>query len=83
MSNEAKQNKEMGGIVGTGTITAEVVVEREFGNGSFFELYSGYVSKKIIELLELEKENAAEVNSEIAQQPDSAKLADEKNRIKS
>lgn len=54
----------MGGIVGAGTITAEVVVEREFGNGSFLEMYSGYVSKKIIELLELEKENKVEDNSE-------------------
>ena len=64
MPNEAKQNKEMGDIVGAGTITAEVVVEREFGNGSFLEMYSGYVSKKIIELLELEKENKVEDNSE-------------------
>ncbi len=55
MLNEAKQNIEMGDIVGAGTITAEVVVEREFGNGSFLEMYSGYVSKKIIELLEFEK----------------------------
>ena len=47
MPNEAKQNKEMGDIVGAGTITAEVVVEREFGNGSFLEMYSGYVSKAI------------------------------------
>ena len=53
-----------GDIVGAGTITAEVVVEREFGNGSFLEMYSGYVSKKIIELLELEKENNAEDSSE-------------------
>ena len=50
--------------MGAGTITAEVVVEREFGNGSFLEMYSGYVSKKIIELLELEKENKAEDNTE-------------------
>ena len=64
MSNKAKQNKEMGDIVGAGTITAEVVVEREFGNGSFLEMYSWYVSKKIIELLELEKENNAEDSSE-------------------
>lgn len=64
MLNEAKQNIEMGDIVGAGTITAEVVVEREFGNGSFLEMYSGYVSKKIIELLELEKENNAEDSSE-------------------
>ena len=33
--------------MGAGTITAEVVVEREFGNGSFLEMYSGYVSKAI------------------------------------
>lgn len=64
MSNKAKQNKEMGDIVGAGTITADIVVEREFGNGSFLEMYSGYVSKKIIELLELEKENNAEDSSE-------------------
>ena len=64
MPNEAKQNKEMGDIVGAGTITAEVVVEREFGNGSFLEMYSVYVSKKIIELLELEKENKAENDTE-------------------
>ena len=51
-----------------GTVIAEVVIEREFGSGSFLELYSGYVSKKIIELLELEKENTAEDDSEIAQQ---------------
>ena len=51
-------------IVGAGTITAEVVVEREFGNGSFLEMYSGYVSTKIIELLELEKENKVEDSSE-------------------
>ena len=50
--------------MGAGTITAEVVVEREFGNGSFLEMYSGYVSKKIIELLELEKENKAENDTE-------------------
>lgn len=50
--------------MGAGTITAEVVVEREFGNGSFLEMYSRYVSKKIIELLELEKENNAEDSSE-------------------
>ncbi|MGN0693149.1 MAG: hypothetical protein ACI4K7_12435 [Oscillospiraceae bacterium] len=54
----------MGDIVGAGTITAEVVVEREFGNGSFLEMYSGYVSKKIIELLEFERENIAEDDSE-------------------
>ena len=64
MPNEAKQNKEMGDTVGAGTITAEVVVEREFGNGSFLEMYSRYVSKKIIELLELDKENKVEDNSE-------------------
>ena len=64
MPNEAKQNKEMGEIVGAGTIIAEVVVEREFGNGSFLEMYSGYVSKKIIELMELERENIAEDNTE-------------------
>ena len=64
MLNEAKQNIEMGDIVGAGTITAEVVVEREFGNGSFLEMYSGYVSIKIIELLELERENKSEDNSE-------------------
>lgn len=64
MPNEAKQNKEMGDIVGAGTITAEIVVEREFGNGSFLEMYAGYVSKKIIELLELERENIAEDNTE-------------------
>lgn len=64
MPNEAKQNIEMGDVVGAGTITAEVVVEREFGNGSFLEIYSGYVSKKIIELLEFEKENKAVDDSE-------------------
>lgn len=59
-----KEQRNDGDIVGAGTITAEVVVEREFGNGSFLEMYSGYVSKKIIELLELEKENNAEDSSE-------------------
>ncbi len=50
--------------MGAGTITADIVVEREFGNGSFLEMYSGYVSKKIIELLELEKESNSEDSSE-------------------
>ena len=61
---EKGSKRNVGEIVGAGTITAEVVIEREFGNGSFLEMYSGYISKKIIELLELEKENKAEDDSE-------------------
>ena len=58
-----------GGEINKGTVliiknAPYLVVEREFGNGSFLEMYSGYVSKKIRELLELEKENNAEDSSE-------------------
>lgn len=36
-------------------LTSDVLIEREFGSKSFLDLYSDYVSKRIVELLEKEK----------------------------
>lgn len=43
--------------MGVETPIAEIIIEREFGSENFLELYSCYVSKKIIELLEKEKDS--------------------------
>lgn len=36
---------------------AEIIIEREFGKESLFDLYSAYVSKNILKLLKADEES--------------------------